>query len=434
MGKRGSWKTRYGFYLAAIGSACGLGNLWRFPYVVGDSGGGAFVLIYVLLALLIGLPLLIAELMLGKSSKKSILSALSGINKKFKWVGMFSVLLSMIVFSYYAIISGWVLHFLVQFFIHIPRESFEVQPLFSALMAKNWLQLGLASVHILLTIIVVIKGVQDGLEKWIGAMMPLFTVLLLLLIFKSLALPASMDALRFLFYPDFSKITWSTLGHALGHVFFTLSVGFGTMVTFGSYLRESEHIPTAGYRVALMDTLLSLLAGLLIFPIALQASNIPLTEPGLLFEALPRFLAQVQGGIIFGFAFFLCLYIAALGASIGLLEVIVSNFVDQTKVSRNKAAWLAGIFGLLLAIFPTFRDQGMLALVDSILINWLLPLAALGMCFIMAHSFKNKEKIFIDSDKIESVILYSHWLFVLKYLAPATIVLALFFQLIDILH
>jgi NSS family neurotransmitter:Na+ symporter len=432
MTKRGAWKTRYGFYLAAIGSACGLGNLWRFPYVVGDSGGGAFVLMYVLLSLLVGLPLLVGELMLGKASQKSILMALSDYSNKFKWVGRFSVALSLIVLSYYALVSGWVLHFMMQFLIHLPGEKFQTQPMFALLLKQGWLQMGLASVHLLLAVVVVIKGVQDGLERWIGSVMPVFTILLILLIFKSLALPSSVEALRFLFYPDFSKLNWSSMGHALGHVFFTLSVGFGTMVTFGSYMRANEHVPTAGYRVALVDTLISLFAGLLVFPIALQASNIPLTDPGLLFEALPRFLSQLSGGILFGFAFFLCLYLAALGASIGLLEVIVSNIVDRARIPRGVATWMAGGLALLMGMVPALWDHRLLEVVDSILINWFLPISALGMSMVITFALKNKDKLFIDPNKIESVILYPHWLFTVKYIVPFVIILALLLQLVDV--
>lgn len=446
--KRGAWKTRFGFYLAAIGSACGLGNLWRFPYVVGENGGGAFVLMYVLFALAVGLPLLIGELILGKASRQSVLNATTDLRQPnwapFRWMGRFSILLSMVVLSYYAVVSGWVLHFLTQFFFNLFSSQNEVQSSLVMLQKNGWLQMGLASVHLLLTVVVVSRGVQEGLEKFIGAMMPAFTVLLALLMFRSLALPSSIDALRFLFYPDFSKLTWSSMSHAMGHVFFTLSVGFGTMVTFGSYLKESDHIPTAGFRVALMDTFLSLISGLLIFPIVLQASNIPLTDPGLLFEALPRFLSTTQGGALFGFAFFLCLYLAALGASIGLLEVIVSNGVDQKRVGRNQASWGAGAMTLLFAMGPAlsgsvFKNvkiggKGILEFVDSALINWCLPLIAFGMSLALSYGMKksDQERHFIDKEKIESQILFPHWVFFLRFVVPSLIGLALLLQIIGL--
>jgi NSS family neurotransmitter:Na+ symporter len=416
--------------------------------VVGENGGGAFILLYVLLALLLGLPLLIGELILGKSTRQSVLTAASGLNqaswKPFRWMAVFSVLLSLVVLSYYAVVSGWVLHFLMQFCLHLFSSDIEMQGSLVLLQKNGWLQIGLASVHLLITVVVVIRGVQEGLEKFIGAMMPAFTILLALLMFKSMALPSSIEAMRFLFYPDFSKLTWFSMGHAVGHVFFTLSVGFGTMVTFGSYLRDTDHVPTAGLRVTLMDTFLSLISGLLIFPIVLQASNIPLTDPGLMFEALPRFLSTTTGGTLFGLAFFLSLYLAALGASIGLLETIVSNAVDGMNVGRVRSGWVAGFLTLIMATGPALSGsvlktvkiggRGILEFLDSALINWCLPLIAVGMSLALSHGMKRsqQEKFFVDSQKIESAVLFPHWIFVLRYIVPGVIALALVFQLIGI--
>lgn len=447
MAKRGSWRTRFGFYLAAIGSACGLGNLWRFPYVVGENGGGAFVLLYVMFALMIGLPLLIGELMLGKSTHKSILAATASLPsrhvKAFVWIGRLSVLTSLIVLSYYAVISGWVLHFSTQFLVGVlnPQILLEKGRL-DHLLSNGWLQMGLASVHLLLAIVVVLKGVQEGLEKWIGAMMPVFSVLLILLVIKSLSLESAAQALRFLFYPDFSKLQLSSPLHAIGHVCFTLSVGFGTMVTFGSYLRDGDHIPTAGFRVTVVDTLLSLVAGLLLFPIVLQASNIPLTDPGLLFEALPRFLLQMPGGVLFGFAFFVCLYLAALGASIGLLEVIVSNVVDHTKMPRVTATWFSGGVALFLGSFTALSSSAFkfikvggkspLEILDSFLINLFLPLIALGIAWAVRRGLnaKEQEKLFVDSSKIESGSLFPHWGIGMTWAIPIMIGIAFLLQIL----
>ncbi|WP_255489919.1 sodium-dependent transporter [Bdellovibrio sp. KM01] len=447
--KRGSWRTRFGFYLLAVGSACGLGNLWRFPYVVGENGGGAFILLYVFLALAVGAPLLIAELMLGKNTRRSVIVATDMMGQKTKlplrWVGHLAVLVTVVVFSYYAVISGWVLHFMTQFFISLflDVEGAANKTNLAALMSNGWLQVMLASAHILITVVVVLKGVQEGLEKWISYMMPLFAALVAILLFKSFSLPSTPEVMRFLFYPDFSKLTLSSLGHALGHVFFTLSVGFGTMVTFGSYLREEDHVPTAGFRVALVDTLISLLAVVMIFPVAFQASNVPLTDPALMFEVLPRYLLGIPGGALFGLAFFVCLYLAALNASIGLLEVVVSNLVDRNKkMERQKATWLSGAAALSLAILPalsssvlkTVRINGrsLIESLDSLLINWLLPLVALGIlwAFYKGTSEKEKETSFIDREKFVSYSMYSHWIVVLKWVAPAVILIGFLLQVV----
>ena len=447
--KRGAWKTRFGFYLVAVGSACGLGNLWRFPYVVGENGGGAFVLLYVLLALLVGLPLLIGELVLGKSSRKSILIATSELSKKvpgpWSWFGTFALVLSFLVFSYYTVISGWVLHYFVQFMMSLFQlKTLESQTALNFLMDRGSLQVGLASVHILITILVVTKGVQEGLERWMRYAIPLFGLLLFILMFQALSLPTATSAIRFLFYPDFSKLTLSSLISALGHVFFTLSVGFGTMVTFGSYLKEEDHIPSAAIRVAMVDSLISVFAGLLVFAIVLGSSYVKMTDPAILFEAVPRFLLQMPGGILFGVAFFLCLYMAALSASIGLFEMIVSNLTDRLKWNRLKASWIAGGLSLAFAIIPAlsssvlkdfqFLGKGLLEYLDWLMINWLLPLVALGLSVAISKAISQKElqKHFIDKNKFYSHALFANWLFTLKWIVPLIIVLAMILQMVDL--
>lgn len=452
--KRHVWSTRFGFYLAAIGSACGLGNLWRFPYVVGENGGGAFVLMYVLFAFIVGMPLLISELMLGQSKRKSILGVFAELSRRSHkhmiWVARLAILLSLIALSYYAVISGWVLHFLMQFLVGVTRaEGIAPEHHLKFLMENGWLQVGLASVHLLVTLIVVIKGVQEGIEKWVGYIMPVFGVLLVILTFKSLSLPSATGALRFLFYPNFSALTYSSMIQAVGHVLFTLSVGFGVMVTYGSYMKDDQHAPTAGFRVTLIDTFISLVAVLLIFPVVLAASNIRLSDPALLFEALPRFLIEMSGGDLFGIAFFICLYVAALGASIGLFEVIVSNWVEQTKMSRTSASWFAGFAALMFAITPAlsstvlqdvrFADRGVLEVLDSILINWLLPLAALGICICFAHGYakgsgeKEVEGSFVEPQKQVSVLMYPYWRFTIRWVTPAVITIALLLQIYGLL-
>jgi NSS family neurotransmitter:Na+ symporter len=312
-------------------------------------------------------------------------------------------------------------------------------------MRNGWLQLLLASAHLLITLVVVMKGVQEGLEKWISYIMPLFAGLVIILVVRSLSLPSTTEVLRFLFYPDFSKLTYSSLIHAMGHVFFTLSVGFGTLVTFGSYMREEDHAPTAGFRVAGVDTVISLVAVVMLFPVAFQASNIPLTDPALLFEVLPKYLVSLPGGNFFGFLFFLCLYLAALNASMGLLEVVVSNLTDvYKKIGRAKATWFAGIIALILTILPAlsssafesfrFRNRSLIEGMDSVLINWILPLVALGLnlAYVYGTTELEKEQSFIDKEKFVSVSMYPTWRFSIRYVAPTVIVVGMVLQIIGL--
>lgn len=448
---RGAWRTRFGFYLIAIGSACGLGNLWRFPYVVGENGGGAFVLLYVLLAFIVGAPLLISELIFGKKERKSVLKATMDLSQKtgrrLAWTGRLSILMCLVVLSYYAVISGWVLHFITQFLVAAISGPEAVDGTWSVLMENGWLQWALASVHVLLTLILVAKGIHEGLERWLNSMMPLFAVLVGVLVYRTMSLPSTPDALRFLFYPDFSKLTFSSLNHAIGHVLFTLSVGFGTMVTFGSYIREEDHAATAGFRVVFVDTIVSLIAALLVFPIAFQASNAQMTDPSLLFEVLPRFLITMPGGVFFGLIFFISLYFAALNASMGLLENIVSNFVDlesPQKRDRVGAAWQAGILILILALFPALSSsvfkglrvggRSLIESLDAVMINWLLPLVAFFLTWAIFRGVGEKEmkKSFLAAGDAASHAMEPHWMLAIRWLIPAIVASGLILQIIGL--
>lgn len=450
MSKKSSWRNRFSFYLLAIGSACGLGNLWRFPYIVGENGGGAFLLLYVFLALTVGLTLLIAELMIGHFTGVSILVASKRVavqyKKPFHLFGWLSVCISAVTLAYYSVICGWVLHYLMQFLLSLFQDQpliFLNKNLTSALNQNSWLQFLLASVHLLISIIIVVKGFSEGVERWITSLLPLFGVLVIVLLVKSMSLDSTPDVLRFLFYPDFSKLTWGSLGHAVGHVFFTLSLGFGTMVTFGSYFKNEEHLPNIGFRVTLVDTVISIVAVLLIFPIAFSMSKQPLTDPGLLFEVLPKFLAKDKGGVFFGLIFFVCLWLAALNASIGLLETVTANLIEKRpELKRSLSAWLSGSAILALTILPAFsgtlfkdfklKGQSFIETMDSFLINGLLPIAGLGMVFIalLALSEADRKKLFIKDGSPTSFSMYPHWRFSLKWVVPAVIVFGLVLQLL----
>lgn len=450
--KRASWRSRIAFYLLAIGSACGLGNIWRFPYVVGENGGGAFVLVYLFLSLTIGLSVLIAELIIGRTTGASLLKITHKVSvqtqKPYFWFGRLSLLISLVILSYYSVISGWVLHFLTQFLVGLfHHQKFEYLSTISmsVLNENGLLQFALASVHLLICGFIVVRGITGRFEKILTIILPIFGVLVFLLLIRSLSLPSSPDVLRFLFYPDFSKLNLSSLGHAMGHVLFTLSLGMGVLVTFGSYFKQNEHLPSLGVRVTLIDTVISLVAVLMIFPIAFSISNKPLTDPSLLFEALPQLFLKINYGEYFGLAFFVCLWIAALNASIALLETLISNLSDRfLKTDRFSSAWMVIAVTLFLTIFPAFSgtvfknirlmNQTLIENLDSILINYLLPISVLGMIFIFFKSINEidyKEK-FVSEESESSQILIKHWIWVLKWLAPFLILLGIILQIISV--
>lgn len=451
--RKSTFTNRFSFYLLAIGSACGLGNLWRFPYIVGENGGGAFLLLYVFLALTIGLALLIAELMIGRFTGTSILAATKQISTQTKsriyMFGWLSVFISAVTLSYYSVISGWVLHYITQFIM----SFFQSDPDFylknlsvNVLLQNGWLQFMLASVHLLFSVVIVVKGGGEGVEKRIASLLPVFGLLVVFLLIGSLSQDSTREVLRFLFYPDFSKLNFSSLGHAVGHVFFTLSLGFGTMVTFGSYFKNDDHLPTIGLRVTLVDTLISIIAVLLIFPIAFSSSKQIATDPSLVFDVLPTFLISIKGGILFGLAFFLFLWLAALNASIGLLETITANLTEKRPdMKRPVAASFAVVVILLITIFPAFSGtifknikilgRSVIEFFDSTLINVFLPIAVLGMVilFFKALNPSDRKKMFVNNELPTSVAMYSHWVFFLKWGVPVVITLGLVLLLLGVI-
>lgn len=465
--QRAVWGTRLGFYFAAIGSAFGLGNIWRFPYVVAENGGGAFFLLYLCFLFLVGFPLLIGELMLGKVTRRSVVAALTRLKRplikegeaknsaRVLWwarlmphVGRGSVLVALIVLAYFAVISGWVLFFLAHILqALILDEMFSPDGALVTLMGNGWLQIFLTFVHLMIVSLIVAKDLEKGMERWVGFMMPIFFVLMISLAFRALSLSTASEALRFLFYPDFSKLSYGSMSQALGHVFFTLSIGFGSMVTFGSYLREKSVISKAGFRVTIVDSLISLGAGLLIFPIFLTSSSGG-SGPELLFRTVPVLFREISGGLWFGIGFFLCLYLAALGASIGLLETVVSNLSDSQKVKREKGAWWAGAICLSLAVLPCLATNvlenirlgkhNLLEICDSLLINWILPVVALLVCQGVLYGVKDqikRDEFFDeeggDSDRVKWR-LYNHWIFVVRWVAPTLVIVSLGLQVIGL--
>jgi len=445
--RRASLVSRMGFFLVAIGSAGGLGNLWRFPSIVGENGGGAFVLLYVILVFLIGLPVLVAELILGRSTGRSLLSALSQLALPNKPRAMFWGWLGLVVcgtiLAYYSVISGWVLHFAVRFFLTlIGVQKLESAIGLTILQHNGWLQAGLASVHLLFCGLVVGRGVQEGLERFISWTLPLFGALLFLLVGRALSLPAAWEALRFLFYPDFAKLNLASLGNAIGQVLFTLSLGFGVMVTFGSYM-QNESVPAAGLRVVFVDTLISLLSGLLLFPIVFQMGGKTTGSPGLLFENLPRFLVETNGGLLFGLAFFVCLYLAALGASIGLLEVLVANWSDRQKVGRGTATWMTSLAVFGISLIPAFSSSALgsvvwagrsiLGWMDAVIVGVAIPILAIATCLAVAKgvSLNDQRKYFLGIEDsgvplgLDSQFLFPYWQMLIRWVAPLVISLGL---------
>ncbi|MEJ2636794.1 MAG: sodium-dependent transporter [Calditrichia bacterium] len=349
---RGEWSSKIGFIFAAAGSAIGLGNIWRFPYVTGQNGGAAFVFVYLICILVIGLPYLYAELALGRAAQKDPIGAIASIRPKsaWVWVGGLGIMTGLFILSYYAVIAGWTFGYIFKtlFQNHIGFEQFVAQP---------FLEILLFAFFIMLTVLVVYGGVQGGIERWSKILMPVLFMLLLILIIYTNLLPGSGKGLIFYLKPDFSKITGSVVLAALGQAFFSLSLGMGLMVTYGSYISKEDNLLSSGFFVALADTAIAIMAGLIIFPAIFAMGKNPAEGPGLVFHVLPEIFGQMPGGIAVGVIFFILLSIAALTSTISLLEVPTAFLVDERKVARKIAVWIVGGLTFLIGL-PSALSQG----------------------------------------------------------------------------
>jgi len=349
---RGQWGSSLGFVLAAAGSAIGLGNIWRFPYVTGQSGGAAFVVVYLICVLLICLPYLFAELALGRHTQKNPVGAIRAIRRRTPWVfvGGLGVVTGVAILSYYAVIAGWAFGYIFKTVIApaMPHEQFSASALLSV---------PAFAIFLLFTVLVVSGGVEHGIERWAKILMPVLLALMLLVIARGLTLPGASAGLEFFLKPDFSKVNGKVVLSALGQAFYSLSLGMGAMITYGSYLPKTANLRNAGGSVALFDTAIALLAGFMIFPALFALQKDPTSGPALLFVVLPDVFAEMPLGAFVGVLFFVLLCIAALTSTVSLLEVVVAYFVDERLWSRKRAVWLIGAVTFVVGL-PSVLSQG----------------------------------------------------------------------------
>ncbi|MCB9715258.1 MAG: sodium-dependent transporter [Myxococcales bacterium] len=360
----GKFGSRIGFILAAAGSAIGLGNIWRFPYTAGENGGAAFVLVYLGFVALIGIPVLLAELSIGRASGKNPVGAFETLDpkrgSKWPWVGSLGVLTGFGILSFYSVIAGWTLSYLWralsgEFASAMSPEQSDV--IFKQIISSPVEVVVMAGVFLLLTAVVVRGGVSGGIERAAKVLMPMFFVVLLVLAVRALTLPGGGAGVTFLFEPDFSKLSGAAVMSALGQALFSLSLGMGAMITYGSYLQKQEPLGLAGVSVALFDTAIAVLAGLIIFPALFSVGAEPSAGPGLVFVAMPAIFDQLPMGTAFGVAFYALLAVAALTSTISLLEVVVAYLVGERGWNREKAVWVVTGTCFLLAI-PSALSQG----------------------------------------------------------------------------
>lgn len=431
MVKRGKWGSKIGFIFAAAGSAVGLGNIWRFPYKVAEGGGALFVLIYLASILLIALPVLLAEISLGRSTGKNPVGAFEAIRPKSGWkgIGFLGVLTGVMIFSFYSVVAGWTVGY---FYKAVTGKLTDISStaavdLFTAFTSNQLMQVVLTAMFIALTAWVVSRGVSGGIEKVAKILMPALFALLLLLVGRSLTLPNASEGLNFYLSPDFSKISIKVVIEAMGQAFFSLSLGMGTMITYGSYIGKKENLPSAAGWVAFFDTFIAILAGFIIFPAIFSVAGAAPGEAGagLVFKILPVIFAQIPGGPIFGALFFLLLCIAALTSTISLLEVPVSYFLDERGWNRKKSTILVGSVTLLVAI-PSALSEKFLDLWGFIWGDLSLGIGAFFIAVFVGYIWKTAntlKEIKQGTDEGKPFRFAKFWIISMKYISPIIIFL-----------
>lgn len=443
---RGAWGSRLGFILAAAGSAVGLGNIWGFPTQVGRGGGGAFVVLYLICVFLICAPIMLAEITIGRRAQKDPVTAFRVLRPGTAWwlTGLLGVLAGVGILSFYSVIAGWTIAY-VWFTATgaVTGSSEDIGSFFGRFVANAPLNLGLTSVVLLATAAVLLGGVRSGIERVTKVMMPLLFGLLLLLAARSVTLPGSEVGLAYYLRPDFSKI-WdlSVLNAALGQAFFSLSLGMGAMITYGSYLSRQEHIVTSAMWVVLLDTCVALLAGFIIFPAGFSLAGFDPSSggPGLIFAVLPRLFDTLPGGDLFGTAFFLLLMMAALTSTISLLEVPVSHLIDAYGWTRQRAVIGLTAFTALLAI-PSALSNGAspflstlpglnLSFLDLMAMVWnefALPIGGLLVAIFVGHIWRADRAIEEMRAEGAPFPLAGLWSALIRFVCPLAILLIIVF-------
>ena len=340
--KRESFGSRFGALVAMAGSAVGLGNLWRFPYLVGENGGAAFIIVYILMVFILCLPIFVSEFVIGRRSQENAYSAFRDLSggSAWKWIGLVTVIVPLIVLSYYSVIGGWSVEYLLKsitFSFTGTDTLSSMNTMFTDFVSSTWGPLLVHTVFLLSTTLIVVVGIKDGIEKFSKVMMPLLFFMVLAIAIYSLTLPGAGKGVDYLFNPDFSKIDGKTCAAALGQAFFSLSLGFGTILTYASYVDKKENIMFQSTATAVSDLMFALIAGVAIMPAVFAFGLNPQSGPGLVFETLPYVFSQMPAGGIVAIVFFVALLVAALTSSISMLEVAVAYLVEEKKFSRTGA-------------------------------------------------------------------------------------------------
>lgn len=439
--QREHWSSHIGFILAAAGSAVGLGTLWQVPYTTGKNGGGVFVLIYILCTFLVGVPVFISELILGRKAQRGavgIFDVLKPEKPFWRLAGWLGVITAFVVMSYYSVIAGFGMNYtfmsLNQFYQGKTPE--QISAVYDTITQSGDIVLFWHFIFTAVTVGVVYLGIKQGIENWSKFMMSGLFIMLLFLTAYSYTLPGFGAAFKFLFYPDWSEFKASSALEALGLAFFTLSVGQGVMLTYGSYMRKSEDIPKTGAIIGFTIVAVAALAGMMIFPVIFSYGYEPSQGPGLVFKTMPVLLSQFPGALIISTMFFLLFVFAALTSSIALVEVVVANCMDLQGWSRHKAVLVVGISTFLLGVPSALADTSTLFAnwksiyginffdtMNALVSNWLLPLG--GLLVALFTGWVLDKEIAKEEFQAGTTLrrVFTPWYFFIRYIAPLAILL-----------
>lgn len=450
--KRGLWSSRLAFILAATGSAVGLGNIWKFPYVTGENGGGAFVLVYLLCIAAIGIPIMMAEVMIGRRGGRSPVKSLSliaerdGLKPAWKLVGALGILAGFLILSFYSVIGGWAISYVgTTASGQLSGQSADaVGAIFSGLLGDPATLLAWHTLFMALVMVVVMRGVRSGLERAVSILMPALFVLLLIVVGYAMTTGHFGQAAAFLFQPDFSKLTTSGILVALGHAFFTLSLGMAVMMAYGSYLPKKISIARTSITVSIIDTGVALLAGLAIFPIVFANGLEPGAGPGLIFQTLPLAFGQMPMGSLFGTLFFVLLIFAAWTSGISLLEPIVEWLEERNGLNRTVSTlgagfvcWALGIASILslnlwsdfapLGFIPMLEGKTIFDLLDFFTANIMLPLGGL-LVALFAGWIMSREAM--EQELALSPGMFNLWFVTLRFITPVAVAVVFVYNLV----
>ena len=424
--------------MAAAGSAVGLGNIWRFPYVLGENGGGAFLIIYLVIIFAIGIPVMMSELVIGRRTQRNPVGAFRMLSSRRPWflVGTMGIVAAFMILAFYTAVAGWTLEYIYQILAGgiQGKSSAELTVMFDSFRSESLRPALWFSIFLLATAGIVLGGVRKGIEKSTKVLMPLLFILLVLMCIKSLTLPGAGKGVEFLFRPDFSKITGTTVLMALGQAFFSLSIGMGTLITYGSYIPADNKLASTAVQVSMVDLFIAILAGLAIFPAVFAFGISPASGEALTFIVLPGIFQQVSGGMIFAFTFFFLLAIAALTSTISVMEVIVAYFSEQLNMSRRAAIIITTASMFILGIaaslsWGVMRDVKLFNLNIFDLFNFttaniLLPLGGLLIVAFLGWFFPGQSvRDELSNGGTLRVRYYSLYRFIIRFIAPVAIAL-----------